>query len=216
MIRTAIFAGSIFLFLTSCTKTKDVHFHGRVMCCSQPVGNAVVSFIRYFDTGQENADMFGSTRTDNNGYFDVMINVPQKGLFDRYESFCSVSSSNTQRGVYGRGGEEYDLNDVEMSITARPNPIRVFSFNVKNINPININDIVNSLVVKQYVNTTVMVETLITNLEGSTIDTTFNYGRDDEEALYFLTTTKNGTATTISDTLPIPLCWDTLTIDLFY
>lgn len=210
---------------TSCTKTThDVRFHGRITldCNNQiPIKNCKIYISREYDTGTHHSQSIGNTVTDNDGYYDLIADVKQKGSFLHYDYGFGVGDGKPASTYFQFGGsaQSYDNDkDIEMNCKAYSN--KAYKFHIKNVSPFNSADVFNSLIVSHlnYYNYPLFELTNISNLTGINVDTTiYQFYFNQPKIDYKYSFTKNGVFTTIPpDTLSIPNCLDTITVNIFY
>ncbi len=225
MKQLAYFLVCIITINTSCTKTaQGVHFHGRITldCNNQiPVKNVMLSITRVYDTGVHQYDAVGNIVTDNNGYYSLITDVKQPGGFMYYVfnfNTNNVSSATSSPEFYG-GARSYD-NDKDIEVNVFAERSKAYKFHIKNVSPVNSGDILNSLIVSHlnYNNQPLVDFTNISNLAGTNVDTIIyqfysNYSANSYKYSYI----KNGILTSVPyDTLAVPNCLDTATVNVFY
>ena len=213
------------LFIVSCDKNPDevhvpylVHFHGRITvgCNNQiPVPNSQIAFHRLWDNGISRSDFLGHATTDDDGYYEFTAEVKQDGYFKRYILNDYGSSDLLERTYACHEETDSDTKDVELNGLAGAG--KAYGFHIRNVSPFDNADILNELVV--WISPSNSSEQpIITNLAGTTIDTTiYRFIHPILSGNYEYSYTKNGVLTVVPlDTLPYPNCLDTAIVEIFY
>lgn len=215
------------LLNSSCTKTaRGVHFHGRLtLKCdpSYPLRNCTIRIHREYDTGSHKGETIGNVTTDNNGYYDLIKDVSQKGSFMDYSYSFSLGNSlgavNTEP-IFSGLAYSYK-NERNMEVNLQAETTIAYKIHIKNVSPINAADELTSFYVTQldYSNNPHRNIISVNNLSGTSIDTTFYqfYFYASFNYTYEYSYKKNGITTTVP-AVPLvkPSCTDTVSVDVFY
>ena len=129
---------SLFLILitfTSCLKLQNVHFHGHIVngCTGLPAANFQFQIGLDYDIGHEEREQLRTLKTDSNGYYELIVDVPKKRGFDYYYTLTIgqqywVQITHTENATS-------DSKDVLMDGVVEIS--QPFKFHIKNVNPIN-------------------------------------------------------------------------------
>ncbi len=219
MKRLGYFLICVIFISISCTKTTQVHFHGRITfaCNNQlPAKNGTVHIYRGYDTGSSQAEVIGETATNNEGYYDLIAEVRQKGNFVEYVANFGTGPGTSASTYIQFSGEAYSYDndqDVELNGSAK-NDI-AYKFHIKNSSPFNSADVLNSFIVFNH-SSPYNELTHIANLTGN-VDTVIYQFYNTPKMNYNYSYTKNGVLTSVpADTLATPNCLDTISVNVFY
>jgi hypothetical protein len=205
----------IAMSMNSCSRLEVVYFHGRVTydCTNKPLSNIQLRISRFFDTGTEDAETVGEVVSDENGYYSLMTEVNQRGALIYY-TVEATTHPDVPEGYYGYGmhshhNEKYDVR-IDLKLPARHR----YSIRVKNFLPLNNNDNLDQLMVeipaKQY------SQVLVSNLAGTSVDTTINLKFFSSPVYFKYSFTKNGIQTIREDSVFAQDCIETATAGAFY
>jgi hypothetical protein len=216
MKHTSCFILCLSIIFASCTKTKeDVHFHGRItLDCNNnlPVKNASVDIFRYYDTGMEEVQFIGTALTDDSGYYSLIADVKQKGVFMYYGIY--ILSKDSLYPISG-GNTESNDNSTNVEINFQSDREKTYGFHIKNTVPFDNNDVFDSLLISRS-DSPGSFHNYFGNLIGSNVDTTF-YTHSTTQIVYKYLFKKNNITMTSSETTISNLnCLDTLNINIFY
>lgn len=192
----------------SCTKTREVHFKGRVTmeCNNQPVKGVGISFHRYYDDGMMQGETIGYTNTDNDGYYSYITDV---GQYDDVGITIAALANSEHPEIYFHS---YSINP-HFDYQARFR--KIFFFHIKNSNPNSNSDLFNFLIVNASYDDIVKYDTLISNLIGTSVDTLINMQYFNFSGISY-SFTKNGTLQNIDSLFSHSGCFDTLLVNVYY
>ena len=199
-------------------RTTQVHFHGRAVLAFNnqiPVKNSIVNIYRNYDTGQDQTERVAETVTNNDGFYEVIADVRQKGDFTGYQAdfFPGAGDGISAAGV----GSVYN-NSTDVQINAQLDNYKAYKFHIKNVSPYNSADVLNSFSVARlnFYNYPVAELTHISNLTGN-VDTVIYKFYNDSKMNYAYSYTKNSIQTSFpGDTLATPGGLDTMLVNVFY
>ena len=205
--------------LASCSKIRNVHFHGHIIngCRGTPVANIQINIYRDYDNGTEQVEQIGAATTNSDGYYELTADVSSGKGFKYYYIFTSgVSITHTENATN-------DSKDVLMDGTVSSN--EPFNFHIKNTNPFDNNDSFNSLA---YLNDSnhwwpIIIDSTFNgdpqyhNLKGESVDFIYYDSLANSQPDYYFaySYTKNGTTAYKYDTVHMS-CLDITEVDIFY
>ncbi len=220
-------SGYFILFLIlinlSCEKASpEVYFHGRITldCNNQiPAKNCNLTISQEIDEFKNKRESIADWYTDDDGYYAFKINVKQYNTFKCYTLQASGSSYVGSNYVYYGGSASTTDDDSDIELNCSIFPFQYFKFHIKNTNPVNDFDVLNSLQVFESGNEVPIYELSDYNkYTGIDVDETIvKYILRKTTLVYKYTVTKNNLTTTSTlEALPQSNCMDTLLVDVFY
>ena len=200
-----------------------MHFHGHVIngCTGEPVANVQFEIGLDYDIGHEEREQLGALKTDSNGYYELIVDVPKKRGFDYYYTLTIgqqywVQITHTENATA-------DSKDVLMDgVAAISQP---FKFHIKNVSPVNSLDSFKYLKWFDGLGTSWFIindANFIGNiwyqhLNGANVDFPYSYSLNviSPVSYFEYSFKKNGVTTVLLDTVQIS-CLDTTRVDIFY
>src|ERR1041385_7064745 len=204
---------SVSFLVSSCKddySTHIVRFHGSIIlgCDSTPVSNASVEIYRTYDTGSGHSESIGQTTTNSNGDYSLTASVAKDGELTGYHLGGGVNLASYTISFSGEPNNYVNESTSDVLIDGLAVSKSPITYHIKNVSPINSNDLFNELSFKANLDPSNAIGyySLVNNLYGTAVDTSVTFSQsfllsDNQQSLIRYRYTKNSVLTIKYDTV---------------